>query len=689
MPKMKTHELEGLLNRLQQNAVGAFNASIGNHRADLMKRYLALPYGDEVDGRSKIVDTSIRDTVEAIKPELMDIFFGGDRVVEFTAKGEEDIEAAQQETDACNHIFMEQNDGFMVLYGWITDALFQKNGYVKRFWDEQKRTEVEEYDELTPEEAANLLAELEETSADVEILERSGGIDEETGQVSPLYLKIKRTSTDKRYTVVNVPPEEVLVHPQWTRVDFKGCPYVAHKRPVTVSELIQMGFDRKEVEDLPDFDKKLESEEAVVRHTDQEFHEADFNTTDASMREVMVYENYVLADRDGDGIAEQLRVFTGGQHGKILKRNRKLAIEEVTDAPFEVLSGLPIPHRHYGLSIAEIVADLQKLKTVVTRQVADNVVAANNPDIAYDEDQASEATEQALAFSGIGRNIPIPGGLASIGYLNVPDVTSQGLAFIQYIDALKETRTGVSRMNQGLDPDSIQDLAQGTVKNFMTAAQKKILMIARIFAETGYKSLFTNMHRDLRAGPMKSLSMKLNNEYIEVNPRTWRHRTDVTVNVGLGTGDRDVQLARLMVIYKEQKEAFAQGLIGYDKLLHTMTIILELSGFKDVHNFWPDAEEVQQRMAQQAEGQGPDLNQMLIQVEMAKVQQQGAEAQQKAQMAMFEAQMERMKIDNDRLKTMMQDDRERDLAAAKIEADEAARKDAAVDGKALTGGRQS
>lgn len=697
MAKMTTLELEGLLDRLQNSATGAFNSSIGNHRSDLMKRYLGLHYGDEVDGRSKIVDTTVRDTIEAIKPELMDIFFGGDRVVEFVPRGEEDIEAAEQETDVCNWIFQQQNDGFMILYNWITDALFQKTGYVKRYWDEQKRTEIEEYDELTPDEAALLLDELEQTSDEVEILERSGGIQEDEdglpvldkmGQpvIEPLYLKIRRTDTSKRYTIVNVPPEEVIVHPQWTRVDFKGCPFVAHKRPVTVSELIQMGFNRKEVEELPTYDRKLESEEATTRFSDQEFHETEFNSTDDSMREVLVYENYVLADYDGDGIAEQLQVFTGGSSGKILKRGRKLAIEQVTDAPFEVLSPLPIPHRHYGISVAELVTDLQKLKTVMTRQLVDNIVGSNNPDMVVDQDNLTPEATMDLSYTGLGRTIRIPGGVQSAQYLQPPQTAQQSLAAIEYIDQLRENRTGVSRMNQGLDPNAIRDLAQGTVKNFMSAAQKKILMIARVFAETGYKSLFVNMHRDLRAGPVKEIAVKLNNGYVTVNPRTWRNRTDVTVSVGLGTGDRDVQMARLAQLYAEQKEGFASGLIGYEKLHHTLTKMTELAGFKDVANFWPDPQEVEQRMQMAQRNQQPDANMELVKVEAGKVrakamadvqaaQLKAIQARLDAQEMALNARLDRMRVDNERLKILMQDDRERDIASAKISADAAKAQD--------------
>jgi hypothetical protein len=242
-------------------------------------------------------------------------------------------------------------------------------------------------------------------------------------------------------------------------------------------------------------------------------------------------------------------------------------------------------------------------------------------------------------------------------------------------------------MNQGIDPNAIQDLAQGTVQNFMTAAQKKILLIARIFAETGVKSLFVNMHRDLRNGPMKEIAIRLNGEFISVNPRTWKHRTDMTVNVGLGTGDREVQFQRLAMILAQQKEGLQAGFTTYENVHHTLRKMVELSGFKDIGAFFPEPQAVQERMAQQAQQQqGPDPAMMMLQLEQQKIQGQLQAQQMKTQVDAMKVELDRMKIDNDRLKTLMQDDRERDLAAAKIEADEAARKDAAVNGPALARG---
>jgi hypothetical protein len=685
MPKMNRDTLESLLSRQQNTAVGALNGTIGRHRSSLLDRYFGEPYGDEVKDRSTVVDTSVRDTIESIKPELMDIFLGGDAVVQFAPVGEEDVEAAEQETEVINHVFLQKNDGFMVLYSWFTDALLLKNGYVKRYWDERKYVEIEEYDDLTPEEAAALLEELEGTSDEVEFLERAGGIDEEAGAIEPLYLKLRRTKTEKRYVVENVPPEEILVSPQWHRLDFFGCPFVAHKRPIHVSDLIEMGFDRKQVEALPDFDARTDTEEAENRFAGEFFSENELDNSDLSMRQVLVYENYIRTDYDGDGIAELLQVFTGGENGEILKRNGKDAIEQVSDTCFEVLCPLPIPHKHYGMSIAELVQDLQRIKTVLTRQLLDNTVMGNNPDLVVNEAEANANTYADLQITQPGRVIRGDGPTV-VTPLPVQSTIAHSLAAIEYVDGLRETRTGVTRMNQGIDPDALNKMAQKTVKSLQTAAMKKILLIARIFAETGVKRLFLSMHKDMRNGPVKEIGMRLRNEWITVNPRMWKHRSDMVVNVGLGAGDRDIQFARLAMLLVEQKEAMAAGMVGYQHYHHTLRKMTELSGFKDVNNFFPDPEEVAQAQAQQPPQ--PDIPMILAQAEVKKVDNEAQfrmrELALRERELGLEAQVKQLTEDNKRLGMLLTDVRERDLMKAKIEADEAARKEAAVDGAALT-----
>lgn len=650
-------ELQAALAAAQSSAGGVVGTNISRTRAEIARRYDAEPYGDEVEDRSDYVGTDVRDTVESIKPELMDIFFGGDEVVNFAPRGEDDVEAAQQETEVCNYVIQQMNDGFMIFLGWFHDALAFKNGYVKRYWEETNAQETEEYEDLTPEERVIVLMQALE-QGEVEIIEEEM---DERGRWSLTFEITKREANV--YRVVNVPPEEVVVSAEWTRLDFRGCPYHAHKRTVSVSDLIEMGFDRKQVEELPVHDSRLDNEEAQQRFAAERGIESDLEVVASpSMRPVLVYENYIRHDMDGDGVAELLQVYTAGERGEILKREGKPAVRRVDASPFNVLGSMPLPHKHYGLCPAEMVADIQKVRTVMTRQLIDNVVGSNNPDVVVDEIQMSENTTQDLSQSALGRNIRIPGGINSLAYLQPPQLAAQSLQALEYMASEREQRTGVTRFNQGIDADSLNKTFGG-MKALMNAAQKKILLIARIFAETGVKSLFLDMHRDLRKGPLREIVMQLRGNFVPVNPRAWKTRADMIVNVGLGTGDRDIQFERLGAILAQQKEGMAAGLVQPKNIHHTLTKMLQLSGFRDVSAFFPEPPPGPMPQPEPP----PDPAMMMVQVE-------GQKAQMKAQADAAKMQADAMKADKDReadyaMKREELASRER-IAAAEIESRE-------------------
>ena len=613
--------LQTALRAAQHSATGTLNTSVNHDRAQLMRRYNGESYGDEVEGRSTFVDVSVRDVVESIKPELMEIFFGGDKVVEFAPRGDEDVDAAEQETELVNHIVQNQNDGFMVFLSWFHDALLSRNGYVKRSWDERLGGEVEEYENLTPQEfEQTVLAASEAGEVELEEAEQDeqGGID----------VKLKVTPREPwRYRIEAVPPEEIIIHPEWTRLDFDGCPFVAHKRTMLVSDLIEMGFDRAQVEALPAYDQRLDNEETSQRHSNERTSESGFDATvEKAVRPVLVYENYIRHDLDGDGVAELLQVFTG-DHGEILQRDGEDAVEEVRSAPFNVLSSVPQPHKHFGFGVADLVDDIAKARTVLMRQMLDNAVGSNNPDIVVDEDAMTAQTQEDLAVTGLSRVIRVRGGVGAVQYLQPPQLIGQTLAALEHLATERENRTGVTRLNQGLDADSLNKTFGG-MKALMNAAQKKILLIARIFAETGVRALFQDIHADLRRGPIKRLAAKLRGEWVAVNPRTWVEREDMTVNVGLGTGDRDIQFERLGMILAKQEQGLALGMVGPEHIHHTLTKMLELSGFKDVASFFPEPGSMPP--AQQPEQ--PDPAAMMVQVEAQKAQQDAAKAQMDAQL---------------------------------------------------------
>lgn len=622
-----------------RNSIGGLNSDISTHRAKLMERYLAEPYGDEVEGRSRVVMSDIADTVEWIMPELMDIFTSGDDAAEFKPVGKEDEPGAKQETAVANYV-VEQNGKFLLFYQWFKDALLQKNGVVKSYWDERTVEEVEEYEDLTQLEMLTILSQIAETAEEIEIIERSW--EDEPGE-SGLAMKVRATRKVQEYKIVNVPPEEFLISSRWNSIDLEGCPFVAHKASKTVSELIEMGFDRKQVESLPDDDDDDDQEEIerfdAINNSEYE----DNNAPDPSMREVQLTECYVWMDRNQDGVAELLQVYLGGGHDELMRwAEGGVAVEEVDQQPFDAITPVLMSHKFFGRSVAELVEDLQRIRTVLVRQMLDNVYNANNMRPHIDMNMATEQTVKDLLNNQIGFPVRGKGPMAGVQYPAITSMIGEILGAVEYVDSLRENRTGVTKYNQGLDADSLNKTATG-IRSIMSASQKKILLIARIFAETGVKGMFLRMHRGLRKGPIKKLAGKIRNEWVEVNPRLWKERTDMTVNVGLGTGDKDQIMQRLLAVIEKQKEAFEVGLATRENILHSLHKFVETAGFKAPELFFSLGEPPQQ-------GDGGAA--AIMQIEMQKTQQRQAEAEMKAQIEMQKAdrqtQIEMAKLEQDR-----------------------------------------
>lgn len=659
------HVLQGLVSAQIHGATGQLNSDIASHRAKLMDRYMGEPYGDEVSGRSQIVMSDVSDTIEWIMPELMDIFTTGEGVVEFEPQGKEDEEAAKQETAVANHIVKKNND-FLLFYQWFKDALLQKNGIVKSFWDERTVEEIEEYADLTADEIMRILDDLAEADADIEVLEQSwdGLLNDQAPETAGMSLKIRVTRKVQEYRIVNVPPEEFLISPKWNSIFLEGCPFVAHKTTKTVSELIEMGFQRKQVETLPD-DQEFEEQEEVERFNATDNSEySDGTEADQSMREVQLTECYVYLDRNEDGVAELLQVFVGGgQNEVLLWADGEAAVDEVGLQPFDALTPVLISHKFYGRSIAEHVEDLQRIRTVLARQMLDNIYISNNARPHVDMNAVTDDTFNDLLNTQVGYPIRGKGPMAGVSYAPTPQMTPAILQGIEYIDHLRENRTGVTKYNQGLDANSLNKTATG-IRSIMSASQKKILLIARIFAETGVLGVMRRMHRNLRKGPVKRLAQKIRNEWVEVNPRLWKERTDMSANVGLGTGDKDQILARLNAILERQIQAAQYGLASMEQIMHTLHKMVEAAGFKSPEMFFS----LQQQ--QQPQQQGPSDIEVMAQTEMGKAQIKGqADIQRemiKSQTTMAKAELDAMhrsdQMRHDATKALMDDDRERDIA---------------------------
>ncbi|WP_440112636.1 portal protein [Acidovorax sp. BL-A-41-H1] len=582
---------EALLNHLQtleEDSAAFVWGALGGEREKAQREYFRMPYGNEEDGWSSIVTSDVQDTVEWILPQLLDIFAATDSIVSFEPTKAEDVKGAEQATDTCNYVFTKKNDGFLILYTAIKDALLVKNGAV-HWRKETKRRKVK-----TP---LRGVSEMQLTMA----LEQGGELlnaepvgqvqDPMTGEALTIYnATLEQEETTQEIKVEAFPPEDLLVKRDWTKPLLHDCPYVARIMRVTLSDLVEMGYTDVTAEDLAGSDDPSESADAEFRTSrlsqNGDAYEDDtmVSVEDDSLTEGYLRIEYVLVDYDGDGIAERRCIYR--------LKNKILKNEEESHVPIATASPILVAHRWDGMSIAETVSDIQQLKTEMTRQMLNSLYLANTPrtKVLTDAQGSPMANIDDLLDNR-------PGGVLRTKSMDglqeyvTPFVGGQTLPILEYVDAMRENRTGVTRYSQGLGADGLEK-TNGESARLMNASQMRIKLIARIMAECLVKPIFQGILKLLTEGDMQKIAFRLRNDFVEYDPQEWRDSYDMTINVGLGTGDKDMQLRHLSAIFQSQmalaQSPFGPALIDPTKIYNTQAKLVENAGFKNVGDFWKD-----------------------------------------------------------------------------------------------------
>lgn len=630
---LSEREILAAIDAQAERAYGT-DGTLDDDRAQAMDYYLGRPYGNEVEGRSQVVTRDVLETVEWILPSLMRIFTGGDKVVEFEPVGPEDEAGAKQETDVLNHVILKQNDAFITFMTWFKDALLSKNSYVKVYYDTSEDTTEETYENLSEVEVAMV-----SQDQNVEIVEVWHG---ELGYG----IKLKRTSKVGKVCIDPIPPEEIRVSASVRGYSLKKCPYIEHRTMKTLSDIRAMGL---KVED--DISGGDENEDSTLSDSRDLYDEDEFGdtNTDPSMREVLFRDVTIRIDADGDGIAELKRYYIVG--------STILAEYDAENVYYACLGPIPMPHRHVGLSMADLVMDLQLIRSTLLRSYIDNLYLQNNGRYAISE-RVNLDDMLTSRPGGVVRVEGEPSG--AIMPLVHPSNGAAAIQGLEYLDTQKENRTGVTKYNQGLDASSLNKTATG-ISHIMNAAQQRMELIARVFAETGVKDAFLLSHELLKKHSDKALTFKLNNQYVDVDPRQWRTRTDMSVSVGLGTGDKGQQLQHLMSIMQVQEKGLQIGITTPEKIYKAAKRLAENAGFKDGDEFFG---------APQPQQPKPDPEMQKAQAELQIKQQEAQlDAQISQQKLQMDGQMAQQKLQNDMAMGQQKLQNDMELARQKMQAD--------------------
>lgn len=622
--KMSDAEINKIVGAEEDDAIN-FQSQIGRDRAKLLDYYNCRPYGDEVEGQSQVVTSDVSDVIEGMLPSLVRIFTQGKYVARFESDNPEYDKEADQKTAWANYVFTRQNDGTLILHNMFKDALLQYTGTVKIYWDEKKDVTKEKYRGLS-------LFELQKLQMDeeTEIEEQEERIEVVQGTPFTVYdVQVKRTKTIGQTRIDNVPPEEFLICR--SARDFRNPRFIGHRTPKTRSELILMGFDRDTVENLPadeyyDFEVSYEKNSRYWNYDGL----LETNPGDPSQDVIYLGEYYVYMDTDGDGVAELWQVFRAGN--VILDKN------QVDEHPFAVVVPIPIPHRAIGSCPGEQVADIQYLKSTLMRQALNNVYQTNYMRTIVNErvDLDDLLTPRAGGIIRVNDEGPIGDSLQPLA---VQPIAEPILRMMEYVDVMREVRTGVTRYNQGLDSEALNKTATG-FKGIMEASQQRLDMIARIFADTGVRDIFRKIIKLGMQYQNDSMQIRVMGQPMEIDPTSWRNNLDCRIDVGLGSGDRQEKIVNLNAILAMQQQFMQQGMPLADqaKMYNTLEKLVVEVGLKDASPYFNDPSQPQQLLQAQVEQLSAAVQQLqaqmqnpLAEVEQIKAQASLAEQQQKQQ----------------------------------------------------------
>lgn len=577
---MDDYEIVSYLGRKILDSMNDNDGEVSDMRTENLNYYLGEKLGDERNGYSEYVDRSVLESVEWALPHIMRVFCSTTRYVEFVPETPEDEEQARKETDQINHILLKTNEGFMMMYDWIKDILINPNGYVRADIDERERYEVENYSELMPPQMMQLVQ-----GDDVEVVDHDSKKKVVTTPGGKLPIEVfditlKRHITKKRINVECVEPEQVLIDPDLTdgNLDNYDNSFIAHRVKRTFTWLVEAGFDREKLDEIGGDDQYDFGSERVNRlFYEDENPQGDVEEEDGE-REFWVHDCNVRIDVDGDGLSEQRRI--------ILIGDTIFLNEEDSYQPFVAASAIRHTHKHIGMSYVELVKDIQKILSILKRQLLNNLHRLNIPR-KYVGSQFIEDDETIEALLDItAEMVPCKDPTALVEE-NVQPIFQHIMPVIEQFDEDKHMRTGVSP-NLQLDPDVLQKSNNGVYFNAMDQMSARLDLLVRLIAECGVKKLALKIHRLMRENPDMKQMIKVGGQWQQVDPSGWREREDMTVNVGLGFDNRNMKVQILQGLLAEQKEAVSMGLSDRQKIFNLYTKLMEELNIDDVNQYFVD-----------------------------------------------------------------------------------------------------
>ncbi len=653
---MADEELESLVGTELTDATSFVDAELSPVRARAIQYYRGEPFGNEEEGRSQVVSTDVRDTIAGIMPSLMKVFYGSKQIVHFAPKNAEDVPAAEQATDYVNYIFNNDNNGFLTLHSAFKDALRGALGIIKYVWEEKVEVKTEYYSGLDESALTVLLSEpnvvgsaimsMDDPSYQPPVDPMTGqpAVDPATGMPAPapkIYdVELKREYKDGRVRVEAIPPEEFLIDRRARSVE--DATLVAHRRMMRVSDLVALGYNEEEVSSQMGVYELDTNDEYIARNPYAQSYGPGGTQDD---KRVLYCEAYVRVDYDKDGISELRKVCTIGPGYKMVMN------EPCSHAPFALFCPDPEPHALIGLSMFDYTADLQKIKSAILRNMLDSLSLAIHPRVGVVEGQANMDDVLNTEVGGVIRMRQA----GAVQPFSVPFVGQAAFPMLSYLDEVRETRTGMSKASMGLQADALQSTTRAAVAATVSAAQQHLELIARIFSETGMRALFKGILKLVTENQDRPRVVRLRNQWVPIDPRSWNSDMDVEVDIALGAGTEEQKIAVLNSIAQKQEQIMQtmgpqNPLVSPQQYRNTLVKLSEASGYRNSDEFFSNPATMPPQPPPPPPP--PDPAQILAEVEKQKI--------------MADIQNKQAELELKRQAMLLEDDRARDKQEADI-----------------------
>jgi hypothetical protein len=628
--KLTEEQIGNAVSQAIEDAVSFIESEIAPDRIKAQKYFDGKNTVSYEDGWSQIVATKCRDTVRAIKPALMRVFLQSGSPVEFTPRNAQAVAAAEQATKYAKYVF-NRNNGFDVLSDVIHDALVKKVGIAKAYYDETEHVEIDEYTGLTQDQF-NLL----ENDDSAEIIEstmtQEAQIDPMGMMMSPAMYdaKVAMTSSRGEIKIKSIAPEDFFVDRDAISLDdYFVC---GHKSEGRVGDLVAMGFDFDTVFELGGVGGVVDEEEDFVRRG------YDSNDTessiDPSMRKIEITEAYMKMDIEGTGVPRLYKFLCAGTDYDVLDY-------ELCDYnPFAVFEIDPEPHTFFGRSLVDIITDDQDAATSLMRGLLDNIALINNPRLVVNDQAVDMDDVMNNERSAIIRSTDIN----QVRELVIGSNSQMVLPAMQFFNESVRDKTGVGDGAAGLNADALQSQTAAGVNAAVTAATAVGELMARVLAEGGMKQLFKTIATIARQNPNPDEMMRIDGEFVPVDPRSWGVEMDMETTVGIGNNKHEERMMMLQMMQQQQMQVYGtygpqNGLVTLTNIRNTAADLMTLGGLPNVDRYLqPMNAQIEQQMQQaaaqaaQQQGQQNDPNAAFLQTEQMKAQTRAQVDMQKATM---------------------------------------------------------